>query len=64
MTGPFFFEVTVTGASYLTMLQDIITCINDLFSDDCYFQHDGVPLHYHTRARNFLNAHFPGRWIG
>jgi hypothetical protein len=23
-----------------------------------------VPLHYHTRARNFLNAHFPGRWIG
>jgi hypothetical protein len=31
MIGPFFFEATVTGTSYLTMLQDIIFCISDLF---------------------------------
>ena len=29
-----------------------------------YFQHDGVPPHSSREVRNFLNYHFPGRWIG
>jgi hypothetical protein len=38
--------------------------ISDLFSDeDCYFQRGGAPPHYHTHVRNFLGAHFPGKWI-
>jgi hypothetical protein len=65
MLWPFFFQVTVTGTAYLTILEDdIIPCIN-IFSDkDCYFQHDGAPPYYHTDVRNFLNVHFPGRWRG
>jgi hypothetical protein len=54
MLGPFFFEATVIGIAYFTMLKDIIYCINILFSDgDRYFQHEGVPPHKHT-VRNFL----------
>jgi hypothetical protein len=39
---PSFFEETVAGTAYLTMMGDNITpCIRILFSDeDCYFQHD------------------------
>jgi len=29
-----------------------------------YFQHDGAPPHSSHEVRNFLNYHFPGRWIG
>jgi len=47
MTGPFSFEATITDTSYLKTLQEnIMSCISDLFSNDCYFQHDGPPPHY------------------
>jgi len=60
-----FLPATVTGTSYLEMLQNIMSCINDLSSDEeCYFQHDGATPHYHTHVRNFLIACFPGRWKG
>jgi len=29
-----------------------------------YFQHDRAPPHFSCGVRNFLNYHFPGRWIG
>jgi hypothetical protein len=65
MLGSFFFEATVTGTAYLTMLKDdniLVLCINILFSDeDCYFQHDGSPPNYHTDVKNFLVVFFPGR---
>jgi hypothetical protein len=50
MLGSLFFEATITGTVYLTMLKDDKTrCFNILFSDeDCHFQHDGSPPHYHT----------------
>jgi hypothetical protein len=38
MTGPFFFEVSVTGTSYLQIPQDIISCMRSLLSDETYFQ--------------------------
>lgn len=28
------------------------------------FQHDGAPAHFSRQVREFLNAHYPGRWIG
>jgi hypothetical protein len=35
MSGPFFFEVTVTGTAYIAMTEDnIMPCINILFSDE------------------------------
>jgi hypothetical protein len=61
--------VTVTGTPYAKILQIIIIIIIiiiiDLFSnEDCYFQRDGPPLHYYTRVRDFLDAHFPRRGTG
>ncbi|GBM23804.1 hypothetical protein AVEN_91142-1 [Araneus ventricosus] len=29
-----------------------------------WFQHDGVPAHFSTNVRNYLNATFGARWIG
>jgi len=29
-----------------------------------YFQHDRSPPHSSHEVRNFLNYHFPGRWVG
>jgi hypothetical protein len=31
---------------------------------ETYFRPDGVPSHYHTDVRNFLEVRFPGRWTG
>lgn len=28
------------------------------------FQHDGAPAHFSRRVREFLNAHYPDRWMG
>jgi hypothetical protein len=56
---PFFSEATVTGTFYLTVLDGIILCCKILFPDeDCYFQHIGSPLQYHSDVRNILDARF------
>ena len=33
-------------------------------SDSMWFQHDGAPPHRLNSVRNWLDNHFPGRWIG
>jgi hypothetical protein len=66
LKGPFFFEATVTGPAYLSLPQDnVVPSTNNLFLEkECYFQQDGAPWYYHSDVWNFLNVHFPGRWIG
>ena len=32
--------------------------------NDVYFQQDGAPPHFKREVTNYLNATFPGRWIG
>ena len=65
--GPFFFmETTITGIVHLDMLQEFL--IPQLDEDDqegrIHFQQDGAPPHYLGEVREYLNARFPGRWIG
>jgi len=31
---------------------------------NCWFMHDGAPAHFPINVRNFLNNHFPQKWIG
>jgi hypothetical protein len=54
--GPLFFdENTVTGVTYLAMLQNWrLPQINE-DSEDFVFQQDGAPPHWHRDVRRFLN---------
>ena len=63
--GPFFFENdTVTGQSYLDMLQHWLFTLLQEDRPDFIFQQDGAPAHWHLNVRNFLNEKVPQRWIG
>jgi transposase len=62
--GPYFFDGTVTGVSYLHMLREFLLPILMDYPDDIMFQQDGAPPHYALIVREFLNDNFPERWIG
>lgn len=65
--GPFFFaEQTVTGTTYLDMLEQFLEpqLISDGIMDTVVFQQDGAPPHFALVVRDYLNQAFPGRWIG
>jgi hypothetical protein len=65
--GPYFFDGTVTGESYLEMLREVV--LPRLQNSPLYdnikiiWQQDGAPPHYSLRVREFLNNSFP-EWIG
>lgn len=60
--GPYFFEDTVTGESYLEMLENFLW--PRVRTGRKYLQHDGAPAHYSQKVRNWLDKKFPNRWIG
>ena len=63
--GPFFFhENTVTGTSYLDMLQLWLFPQLTEDSNNFIFQQDGAPPHWHNEVRRYLNEELPHRWIG
>ena len=63
--GPFFFaERTVTGITYLDMLQQWLFPQIMEDSQDFIFQQDGAPPHWHLHVRDYLNESLPHRWIG
>ncbi|GBM14287.1 hypothetical protein AVEN_128352-1 [Araneus ventricosus] len=63
--GSFFFcKKTVTGASYLDMLQ--LWLFPQLADDyrDFILQQDGAPTEWSIHVRRYLNDDIPHRWIG
>ena len=64
--GPIFYEGTLTGAKYLSLLQNEIgPLVEDLNTNsEIWFQQDGAPAHYHNEVVGYLNDVFPGHWIG
>ena len=66
LLGPYFFEGTVNGPNYLHMLQTwLIPQLEEKgLTERIWLQQDGAPAHYALAVREFLNEHFPGRWIG
>ena len=66
--GPFIFENTLTGISYLNFLQnsfqDMLDDINLETRASMWFQHDGAPPHNQINVRNYLNQEYPNSWIG
>lgn len=68
--GPFFINGNLDGPQYLTMLEDavvpkMIEIIENSPEDfNPWFQQDGAPPHFALPVRAYLDAEFPGRWIG
>ncbi|PNF41666.1 hypothetical protein B7P43_G06968 [Cryptotermes secundus] len=63
--GPFFFdENTVTGVTYLRMLQNWLVPQMNEDSGDYIFQQDGAPPSWHLNFRRFPNESLPQQWIG
>jgi len=64
--GPYYFERTCTGETYLQMLQELI--IPELrrrgILNTCVWQQDGAPPHWSRDVRDFLTLTFGHRWIG
>lgn len=67
IVGPYFFNGTVTGASYLEMLQDVVLPElqnNPLFENTNFiWQQDGAPPHYSLVVRECISSNFD-EWIG
>jgi hypothetical protein len=62
---PFLFaKKTVTGSSYLDMLQLYAFPQLEHLQPNVFFQQDGAPPHWSLNVWQALNAIFPGRWIG
>lgn len=66
--GPYLLPARLTGEAYATFIEDVLP---ELLEDVPYdirqnmlFMHDGAPPHFSRVAREYLNANFPGRWIG
>jgi hypothetical protein len=64
--GPFIFESSVTAATYVQMLNDWfwpkVRNLPDV--QQMFFMQDGATPHYALETRQWLDVHFPGRWIG
>jgi len=62
--SPFFFaEGTVTGMTYLNMLQLwLMTQLQYILM--FIFQQDGSPAHFHCEVHQYLNTFLPGCWVG
>ena len=58
-----FAEKTVTGNTYLDMLEQFLEpqLISDGIMDTVVFQQDGAPPHFAITVRDYLNQAFPGR---
>ena len=62
LIGPYFFDVSVTGDSYLHMLDEFLW--PQVKQRGLYFQQDGASAHYSCQVRSWLDRKFPDRWIG
>jgi len=64
LIGPFVCQ-RVTSETYIQMLQDqFLPEVRRRRLKDYIFQQDGAPAHTALATRDFLNTHFPNRWIG
>lgn len=64
LIGPYFFEENVNGANYLEMLQNFLLPVLTNIGVPQFLQQDGAPPHFATVVKDWLNFHFPNRWIG
>lgn len=68
LIGPFFFNENLTAERFLDFLEnslwDVIEELPIQTRLDMYFQLDGASVHNAAIVREWLNEHFPNKWIG
>lgn len=65
LIGPFVCHGRITADSYIDMLENqFLPELQRRRIRNPVFQQDGAPAHTAIRSREFLNRHFPNRWIG
>ncbi|GBO07364.1 hypothetical protein AVEN_107363-1 [Araneus ventricosus] len=70
LVGPYLLPERLTGANYLTFLQQALpqllddTHVSAPMRSSMWFQHDGGSAHYSIDVRLHLNATFGQQWIG
>lgn len=66
--GPFFFNNQLNGDNYLEFIREELPILLEEvpleIRQRILFQHDGCPAHFAINVREFLDANYPGRWIG
>jgi hypothetical protein len=64
--GPFFFDESVSAEIYLNLLNEKVwpRIFRSVRREELWFQQDGAPAHFARTVRDWLNRHFPNRWIG
>jgi len=68
LIGPHFLPVRLNANNFLeflnTQMDDLLENIPLNLRRNFWFQLDGCPAHYGRAPRQWLNVHFPGKWIG
>jgi hypothetical protein len=66
LIGPIFVEGRITSQRYIQLLQEnVLSSLESIgMLHSAILQQDGAPPHTANATRDFLNAHFPNRWIG
>lgn len=68
LIGPHFLPVRLNANNFLeflnTQMDDLLENIPLNLRRNFWFQLDGCPAHYGRGPRQWLNVHFPGKWIG
>lgn len=66
--GPYFFERSLTGNSFLEFLRnELPVLLEDVPLDirqNMFLQLDGCPAHFANNVKEYLNEAYPYRWIG
>ena len=65
IVGPFILRCTMNSERYLNMLEnDVWPALTTVDRRTLIFMQDGAPAHYALVVREWLDSHFPGKWIG
>jgi hypothetical protein len=66
--GPYLLPDRLTTQRYRDFLETVVPgLLEDVplaVTQRLWFQHDRAPVHYGEDVRQWLNATYPGRWIG
>ncbi len=64
--SPYIFNGPVNAESYLKLLNEYLwpEISAKVSRDRLWFQQDGAPAHFSRIVRQWLDSHFPKRWIG